>query len=306
MQTFLIMSDLRKKHKMMRKLIFLLILVYSGLIKAQTFDDLLQNYVGSNKEYYIQPVADLMTGGFNCGWNSSGKLDSGLYFRIGIIGMVGFVTENLKTFDATTPYPFEPVTNAKASTIVGSNKAIEVQGVNGTSYIFQGGLGLSMFPLAVPQLSVGGLFYSELNIRFIAYDFGGDFGNLQLLGLGARHDLSHYFEMGDWFWNAGYAFQKINGGHFFDLTSHLISSQAGKTTKHWYYYGTLGYQRGILDAHYKEDPDEGSREVTVNLSNDFPLFIGIGGGLKTGILRLTAAINYAKAPFGEFGFQLQF
>ena len=112
--------------------------------------------------------------------------------------------------------------------------------------------------------------------------------------------------MVNWFWNAGYAFQKADGGKYFNLTSHLISTQAGKTTKHWYYYGNLGFQSGTLDAHYKEDPDDGGREITINLKNDFPVFIGIGGGLKTGVLRINAAINYAKAPFGEFGIQLQF
>jgi hypothetical protein len=290
----------------MRTFIFILILIIPGLGKSQTFDDLLQNYLGSNKEFYIQPVADLMTGAFNCGWNSSGKLDSGLYFRVGIISMLGYVTDNLKTFDATTEYPFEPETRTKAATIVGSNKLVEVHGVNGTSYLFQGGLNLALLPLAVPQLSVGGLFYSEVSIRFFAYDFGGDFGRLQLYGFGARHDISHYLKMGDWFWNAGYAFQKVDGGNYFKLTSHLISSQAGKTTKHWYYYAILGYQYGGLDAHYIEDPDKGEREITVNLKNDFPLFAGIGGGVKAGILRMNLAVNYAKAPFGEFGIQLQF
>lgn len=290
----------------MRKFIFLFILFLSGWSQAQTFDDLLQNYVGSNKENYIQPLADLTTGAFNCGWNNTGKIDSGLYFRFGIIGSVGIVTNNLKTFTAKTEYPFEPETSVKAATIVGSNNPIEVKGVNGTSYLFQGGTNLALLPLAVPQLSVGGIFFSEVSVRFFAYDFGGDFGKLQLLGFAARHDIGHYLNIGDWFWNVGYAYQKLDGGNYFNLSTHYLSTQMGKTTKHWFYYGNLGYQNGKLDAHYKEDPDLGNREVTVQLKNDFPVVIGIGGGLKTGILRLNAAVNYAKAPFGEFGIQLQF
>ena len=61
-----------------------------------------------------------------------------------------------------------------------------------------------------------------------------------------------------------------------------------------------------MNAAYKEDPDDGGREITVKLKNNAPIFIGVGGGLKLGMLRLNLGINYSKVPFGEFGVHLHF
>ncbi|MBK7694162.1 MAG: hypothetical protein IPI30_07525 [Saprospiraceae bacterium] len=290
----------------MKKWIFVGLFSWGLVLQAQTFDDLLQNYIGANKEAYLQPVVDLMTGSFNSGWNASGRLDSSFYLKFGVVGMVGYVTDNLKTFEGTTEFPFEPVTTRKVPTIVGDIDPVVVEGVNGTEYQFQGGRSLVLFPLAVPQLSVGGLLNSEISLRFFAYNFGGDFGRLQLFGISGKHDVGHYLGMENWFWNASYSFQAIEGGRYFDFTNHLISTEAGRSGTHWFYQASLGYQYGSLNAAYKEDPDDGGREITVKLKNNAPVFIGVGGGLKLGMLRLNLGINYAKVPFGEFGVHLHF
>ncbi|MBK9962238.1 MAG: hypothetical protein IPP06_13185 [Saprospiraceae bacterium] len=83
----------------MKKWIFVGLFSWGLVLQAQTFDDLLQNYIGANKEAYLQPVVDLMTGSFNSGWNASGRLDSSFYLKFGVVGMVGYVTDNLKTFE---------------------------------------------------------------------------------------------------------------------------------------------------------------------------------------------------------------
>ncbi len=290
----------------MRRLMILLLAFESFMMNAQTFDDLLQSYSGSNKEAYLQPLPDLMAGVFHSGWNVGGKIDTGLYFRIGITSMAGYVSENLRTFSGTTEYPFEPVTTLKVPTIVGENKIVEVEGVNGTSFYFQGGADVVVFPMAVPQLSVGGLYGTELSLRFTSYDFKGDFGKLTLFGVGIKHDIGQYLKIKDWYWTGGYAMQLLKGGNYFDYLSHYVHTEAGRSGKHGYYYGSLGFQTANLDASYREDPDQGNREVTIALKNNFPLFIGVGGAVRLGKLYIHAAINYAKAPFGEFGLHVQF
>ncbi len=294
------------KKTIMNRLIILVLALSTIVVQAQSFDDLLQNYVGSNKESYLQPLPDLMAGTFHSGWNVGGKIDSGLYFRIGISSMVGYVSDNLRTFSATTEYPFEPLTKADVPTIVGSNEAVVVDGVNGTQYVFQGGRDVVLFPMALPQLTIGGLYGTELSIRFVAYDFKGDFGKLTLFGAGVKHDIGQYLNLKNWFWTGGYAMQLVKGGYYFDYLSHYIHTEAGQSGKNAYYFGTIGFQTASLDARYHEDPDQGNREVTLALKNDFPIFIGIGGGLKWGKLRIHAAVHYAKAPFGEFGMHIQF
>ncbi|MBK6825264.1 MAG: hypothetical protein IPG87_20670 [Saprospiraceae bacterium] len=66
----------------MKKWIFVGLFSWGLVLQAQTFDDLLQNYIGANKEAYLQPVVDLMTGSFNSGWNASGAFGFIFLFEV--------------------------------------------------------------------------------------------------------------------------------------------------------------------------------------------------------------------------------
>ncbi|MBK7697003.1 MAG: hypothetical protein IPI30_22670 [Saprospiraceae bacterium] len=139
------------------------------------------------------------------------------------------------------------------------------------SYTFPAGIDVkSMFRLLCPQIAIGGIFHSDLNpLRFLAYNFGGEFGKLQLLGVALRHDVGHYFNINKYYVNAGFSFQSIKLGSRIYVTNNLISLDGGQDFKYFYYFGKIGYQFGNMDVNYTTDPDEGGEKVEFNINNDF-------------------------------------
>ncbi len=293
----------------MKKALLLPILLIIGFSSAfsQSVDSYLDNYLGKNKDGYVQPVADILTGVFHAGLISSPRIDSSFYFNFGIVASVGFVTNNLKKFKATTEAPFEPEQTIEASTIIGAGAPQVVTGLNGTSFVFPGGIGLAYAPFGLPQLTFGGILHSELNLRFLAYDFGGDIGNFQLIGIALRHDIGHYLKLNNFYLNAGYAFQSTKVGQRLNIQTHLISIDGGQHYKHFYYYGRLGYQLGNMDANYTEYTEQCDLKVKISNTNSFPIFVGLGGGVDIGkFLRLNLGASYANLPIGEAGIIFRF
>lgn len=287
--------------------ILLFLFISQSFISAQNVDDYLDNYLGKNKGGYVQPVSDILTGIFNTGLVTDPKIGDRFYIKFSLVGSAGLVTDNLKTFSATTDDPFSPEQTVKASTIVGNSEITVVTDTNGLSYTFPAGIDVKYVPFALPQIAIGGIFHSDLNLRFLAYNFGGEFGKLQLLGVALRHDVGHYFNINKYYVNAGFSFQSIKLGSRIYVTNNLISLDGGQDFKYFYYFGRIGYQFGNMDVNYTTDPDEGGEKVEFNINNDFPIMAGLGGGVKIGkMLRFNLGISYAKFPMAETGIILKF
>ena len=290
-----------------RFLIVFLLTMSQMLLSAQNVDDYLDNYLGKNKDGYVQPVSDILTGMFNSGLITEPKIDSHFYVKIGIVGSAAWVTDNLKTFSASTEDPFSPEQKTKVSTILGPAEVTAVTDSNGLTYTFPAGINAKWVPFALPQITIGGVLNSELNLRFLAINFGEDFGKLQIIGAALRHDIGHYFNLINYNVNAGYSFQSIKLGSRVNLTNHLISLDAGRDFKHFYYYGRIAYQLGNMDVTYTPDAEEGGNKIEFKNKNDFPLFFGLGGGVKLGkVFRFNLGISYAKFPMAESGIILKF
>jgi hypothetical protein len=270
-------------------------------LQAQKIDDFLDKYTGNNKVGYLQPLNEILLPALNIGWGISPRIDSSFYLNIGIVGSNAFVLSPLRTFSATTEAPFEPQTTATAPTIVGDIDPVYVEGVNGTSYIFPGGASLEYAPLAVPQLTIGGFFGTELSGRFFTWNIGGDIGKFNMYGVGFRHDISRYFPHRKIYWNVGYNYQSVKIGDKMALTDHFIVTDVGKYAGKFYWFGRLGYQTGNLKIHYQVHPDDGGEFVDVSLKKVFPLMAGVGCGVDVWIFRFHLAVNYSKVPFGEAG-----
>ena len=81
---------------------------------------------------------------------------------------------------------------AEVSTLFGPTDPVEVTGDAGTVYVFPGGLNVSMLPFAVPQLTLGSVFGTDLTVRYFAYSTNEDIGKLNLFSWGLRHSISQY------------------------------------------------------------------------------------------------------------------
>lgn len=293
---------------MKKAIILLLMLFLSSQIIAQEIENLFDNYTGENKTSFLQPLNDVIIPNFNQGLFQSPVMEKGFHLNIGLNISVGYVTDNIKTFRGTTEsseeFPFEPIQTANVPTIVGEIDPVEVEGINGTSYLFPGGANLKIAPFAIPQLTIGNLFGTEFTFRFFTYDINDDFGKLQHIGGAVRHNLSQYLPVGKFDWNVGYGYQAFSIGDKADISSHLVFMDIGQHPGHFYYFGRLGYQTGKMKIDYENAEEEIA--VKFELNKVFPVIVSLGGGLDFWKFRLHAAVSYSKIPFAEAGLFLNF
>jgi len=163
-------------------------------VSAQKADAVISSYTGANASGYLQPLADVLTSTFNTGHIHKTSVDSGFHLYLGVTAFSTWILDDkTRYFTGNTDVPFSPEQSARVPTILGPREIVTVNGLNGTSYTFPAGLGIKAIALAVPQLTIGSIFGTEFNVRFFGYDFGDDFGKLQFLGGGVRHDIGRYF-----------------------------------------------------------------------------------------------------------------
>jgi hypothetical protein len=270
------------------QILLMIALGYGTLINAsaQKADEIISSYTGANSLGYLQPLADVLTSTFNTGHIHKTSIDSGFHLYLGVtLFNTTVFDDKSRYFTGVTEGIFAPIQQVRAPTILGPREAVTVNGLNGTSYTFPAGLGNVSLTLATPQITIGTLFGTEFNARFMAYDFGGDFGKLQFLGGGVRHDVGRYFSKNSHLKiSAEYCYQKLNVGNYADLTTHKAGIYTGQQWKYFNYYGYVGYQNGAVNIDYKGSTD--ASPIHVPLTNQNPLLLAAGAGVRLWIFRL--------------------
>ena len=289
-----------------RKL-FLITFLLSGFRVYAQVDNVVGVYNGKNAEGFLQPIANVLTSSFNTGTVHKTSIDSGFHAYLGIIVSQSFIlNDNLKFFQATTEGYFDPMKQATASTILGPNKITTVEGSKSTSYSFPAGLGLKWVRLATPQLTIGSFFGTEISVRYFAYNVNEDFGKVQIIGAGIRHDIGRYFlpKKSKFKITAEGFYQELKTGRYSTTQMLKAGLYAGQQTKHFNYFAYAGYQQGKTNIVYKNSED--NVDFNVNLKNSNPIIFGIGGGAKIGILKIHAQANFLSPIVVAAGIGLNF
>lgn len=280
-----------------------LLLFCCSCIYSQDFDKLTDSYLGENAEGFTQPAVDMFCGFTNTGLKNEIAIDKKLYFKIGIVGSAVFISESQKTFTGKTDETFTPYQEVVVPTIVGANEPISVQGKGGTTYTFPGGLNLSYLPVATPQITVGGLYGSELLLRFITIDIKDKIGKVQFLGAGLRHNIGQYFTKGTVDVSLGYYLQNFKVGEYMNTTTHYIELGVGKKFGFLNLYGMAGYQIGNMVVKYDTN-NENNVDVKLNPSNS--LRGGVGLGFDFNLFHLFFEGHYATQMIATAGFGFKF
>jgi hypothetical protein len=263
-----------------------------------TLEDALRQYSGDAVKGYIQPIADLFGANMNAGLYSTANIPvAGLTFGFEIVVMGASVGDDQKSYTAKAPSGFNPGT-FKTATIFGG-KGTEVTDQN-TGFKYKGSDGLinaSLFPLAVPQLTIGSLYGTVVTIRYIPVPEIGDgkFPKTTLFGIGARHSVSQYFEVLPLDVSAGFFYSSMTIGDLLDFKGLSIGAQGSKSFAILTIYGGLAWEKSTLTLSYKTtDPNATAPNVNVDLDGANNFRFTIGAGLSLAVLKLRIDANFGS------------
>lgn len=288
--------------------LILVVCLQSSLLQGQKVEDLFDAYVDENSAGYIQPLADLFTANLHTGTREWSSIDTSFYIRIGMVASISYPSTKQKTFLAKTDPDFTPLVagDTRVPTIIGSIQPVYVDGVNSTQYVYPGGYNLGSFPLATPQVTLGGIFHTEFMGRYFAFELDDDLGKISMLGLGLRHSLNPYLKMIPLDLSIGYLYQKFEDAPYLVHNSHMMSLHVGKSGRIWSAQLIGAFQSARTDIEYQYTRNSETKMNKINLSNKQAMAIELSAALRLAFINVHSSIQYAGSVTAAAGVSLQF
>lgn len=265
-------------------------------VAQSSLEDALEQYSATSVRGYIKPLVDLFGANLNSGFFSGRAAPGGISIRFSLIGMASSVGEDQKTYTATTPPGFDPATFETATIFGGTGRT--VNDANNPALQYRGSDGLinaSLFPLAVPQLSVGGVLGTEAMVRFISTPTFGDndeFPKTSLVGFGVRHNIGRYLgsalpvDLG-----VGAMYSTFKVGDIVKVTALIVGAQASKTVSALTVYGGAAWEKTTMNLTYTSTDPAASGAVDIDLDGANTFRVTAGLSLKLLVARIFADAN---------------
>jgi hypothetical protein len=271
-----------------------------------TVEDALKQLSSDNGKGYMQPVADLFGANMQAGsYHSAAIPKAGFNIAFDIVVMGGVVGDDQKSFDGVLPAGFSPA-KTKAPTVFGGEGPLVTDAATDLSYRFPDGIvNTSLFPLLVPQLTVGSIMGTEVFARYIFIPKLGEdaLPSTTLWGAGIRHNISQWFGVLPVDIAVGVFYNKFTSGDLIDYTGTQIGAQASKSFSLVTLYGGLAWEQSTMTLTYASSaPGGGDVEIDLDGANTFRV---TGGAMLTlGFFRLFADINLGSVTHfsGGIGF----
>jgi hypothetical protein len=159
-------------------------------------------------------------------------------------------------------------------------------------YVFPGGLDVSLLPIAVPQLTLGSVFGTDVTVRYIGYSINKDIGKLNLFSWGLRHSISQYVKVLPLDLAVGFYSQRFSLGDIARCNSWYAGVQASKRIIIFTFYGGLGYENSKMDFHYTSQDDNTKIDFSLKGSNSIRFNAGVTFNL--GPVKLNVDYNLAS------------
>lgn len=264
------------------------------------FEETIEQITSDNVRGYLQPMMDGFGANINSGFPGSARIGKmGVSVRVQFVAMGTLIGDSEKNFMATPPAPFpqEPVQTA---TIFGGTGSVAEHPNYPITYKFQDGIiDASLIPFAVPQITVGNVFGTQMTIRYVPIPELDDFPKINLFGIGFRHSVSQYLPLVPVDLAAGIFYQTFSIGDFIDTKAWALSAQVSRTFLLVTVYGGLQYETTNVDVSYRyEGPlppgDMSDRDVSVSFKGENRFRVTAGAGLSLGILHLHTDISVGK------------
>lgn len=267
----------------------------------------LSKYTGQNAEGYLTPLKEGIGAALQAGMNRSAWIARDRW-QVNLEAKAMFVkfADGDRTFTARTEEGFLPATEVTVPTVIGDVEAVTHSGQGGTVAVFPGGLDVGSLGLAAPQLTIGVPTGSQLLFRYIAAETGdADIGDVGLIGAGARHSISQYFNAPPVDLAVGFLWQKFElGTDLIDATALSFGIQASKRYSVLEPYVGLGIDSFGMTVDYEygnEDPPE-KLSVDFDRTSD-PHFLG-GLGINLKFVHLYGEIGHSSQTSYALGLSL--
>lgn len=278
------------------------------------FEVTIQQFNSDEVRGYVQPLGDMFGANMNAGLSHSADVGKdGFHFRIDIVGMISVVSDEHRSYTATLPSGFIPqggsyqtatVFGGAGTTFKDANSGLEYRGSDGV-------FSTSLFPLFVPQVTIGTLFGTQAMVRYIYIPSlsGGKLPSSRLWGVGMRHSISQYFGATPPF-DAAVAFfySDFSLGNIVELQGTVVDLQISKSVLLFTFYGGIAVQQSSMELRYNHQATSASNsnlvDVALSGGNTFRVTTGLQIDLQA--VRLFADANFGRIQHfsGGIGFGL--
>ena len=261
------------------------------MARAQSgLESAIDQYTATTVKGYIQPLADVLVANLSLGYVANAAPSGRLSFGFEIVSMAATIGDNLRTYTANTPPGFTPST-IQAPTVFGGTAPTVNGPAPGVTYRGADGIYTSQyFPSAAPQLRVGGLFGTEVAVRYVSSTLipvidENDFPELKLFGVGIQHSLSRYVPLPVDVSIAA-SFNSLTFGDIVNLSSNAIGVNVGRSL------GMVGISFGVqseggsMNLKYTSNDPNAPGSVDVDLDVARTVRFRAGANVSLGFLKV--------------------
>ncbi len=290
----------------------LLVLIMAAPAAAQ-IEDQLSAYTGDNATGFLQPLADSFGANLNDGWFHSGKVPAfGPHFAFEVRVMSVKFGSDDETFQAVTE-GFVTETTVEAPTIIGPTDAVvATDPVTNAQFILPGGLDLSSFSLAVPQIRIGAFAGTEAIIRYFAIDTGdSEIGDISLFGIGGRHSVSQYLSplfpvdiAVGFMWQNFKVGENSGGDELLSTDALSIGVQASKAMGPIQPYAGFGFDSYSMDVQYDADAGGAENLIDLEFESSSTAHLTLGAALDLWLFNINGEYNVADQNSFSVGLAL--
>lgn len=260
----------------------------------------IRQYSGARIQGYIQPLADALVANLSIGYINSISSPRKFSLSLEAVAMTAAIDESMRMYTANTPDGFQPATHETPTIFGGPAQPVQHSTIPGLSYRGADGLvDADYFPTAAPQLRVGGLFGTELVVRYASSSMvpfldEEDFPDLTLLGIGVQHSISQYIIGMPLDISIAGSFNSLKFGDIVDLSSTSFGVNVGKSFGLIGVSGGLVSEGGTMNLTYTSTDPSAPGSVDVDVDVDRSIRFRAGAALNFGFVRL-----FGDAAFGD-------
>lgn len=283
-------------------------------VEAQSsFEDAITPFNARDVRGYVQPLADVLVANLSNGYFYTSGPRSSLGFSIELAAMGTTISDKLRTYTANTPEGFNPTT-FQAPTIFGG-KATTVQHTSIPSLSYRtsdGVLDADMFPTAVPQVRVSGLFNTEVVVRYFDSDLLGssypkeDLPNLNMYGVGVRHGISQYLPGMPFDLSISASYNSMKFGEYVELTGTTFGANIGKGFGLLSVMGGIESAGGKMNLAYTSTNDEAPGSVDIDLEAARGMRVNAGAMLDLKLIKLFGTAGFGNVTTFSAGLRVGF